>query len=66
MSSTTGPITQCVIDELKKKETIDKIDKYILDPILCKVSEKIFNYFLLFVLIQVAIIVMLFYSIYTK
>lgn len=63
---TVGPITQSIIDELKKKETIDKIDKYILDPILCKVSERIFNYFLLFVIIQIAIIILLFYSIYTK
>lgn len=64
MSFTQEVINTC-LNEFKKKDTIDKVDKYILDPIMNKVSERIFNYFLLFILIQIAIIMMLFYSIYS-
>lgn len=65
----SNSLTQIFIDtcinELTKKDTVDKCDKYFIDPILNKISSKIFNYFIIFVLIQICIIIMLFYSIYS-
>lgn len=65
-----GPMTQEIIDgcirEFKKKDTKDKVDRYLLTPIMDKVSEKIFYYYIIFMLIQVIIIILLFYSIYSK
>jgi hypothetical protein len=65
-----GPITQEIlnacINEFKKKENKHKFNKYILNPIMEKVSDMLFYYYLLFMIIQIVIIFMLFYSIYSS
>jgi hypothetical protein len=65
--SYVGPITQNIIDgcaeELKKKDTRDKISKYIIDPIFSEILNKYYSYAWLFLIIHFIIISLLIYII---
>lgn len=58
-----GPITSTVIDailnELKKKETRDKIHEEIFNPLLMDVTSKYYSYFVFIIILLVLIIVLL-------
>lgn len=64
-----GPLTSGAIDsiigELKKQENKDKINKYIIDPVLRGVRLKLTPYLLLFVLSQIIIVCLLVYVLIT-
>lgn len=62
-----GPLTKELIDngikEFRKKENKDRINKYVIDPILSEVMNKVGKYFFIFTLIQITIIILLIYLI---
>jgi len=63
-----GPITQDIINsfanELKKKETRQKISRYIIDPIFSEITDRLYSYAGLFLIIQLVIISLLLYIIF--
>jgi len=65
-----GPITQDILDafikELKKRDTMTKISKNIIDPIFAEIMIKIWKYYFGFIFLQIIIIVLLFYLIVTR
>jgi len=65
-----GPITQNLLDtiikELKKKDTMEKISENIIDPILNEIISKVKKYYIGIALLQIIIIVLLFYLIVTR
>lgn len=68
--STIGPLTRDIIDacvqEFKKKDTKDKISKYIIDPVVHEVVSRTYSYMFLFILTQLLIIALLIYIVLNK
>ncbi len=66
--SYVGPITQDLIngfsEELKKKDTREKISKYIIDPIFSEILDRYYAYACLFLVIHFIIISLLIYIIF--
>lgn len=66
--SYVGPLTKNLFDqcikEIKKKETKDKIVKYIFEPVMSEVVHKYSIYIIAFILLQVLIISLLIYVVY--
>jgi hypothetical protein len=62
-----GPVTRDIIDacikEIKKRENKEKINKYILDPIIEEVLYKSYPYALIHAILQLIIVVLLIYVI---
>jgi hypothetical protein len=60
-----GPLTQELlnkcIDEFKKKNNRDKLSKNIIDPIVNEIKEKFYNYYILFIILQLIIVCLLVY-----
>jgi len=65
-----GPFTQNIInlciEEFKKKDTKDKISKYIIDPVIIEVYSRLYHYYVLIVVLQIIIIFILLYIIVNK
>lgn len=65
MSTTSyiGPVTDaainCVIKELKKKETKEKVMEHIIDPLLRDMSSRYYPYFMMVIVILLIIIILL-------
>jgi|AntRauTorckE6833_2_1112554.scaffolds.fasta_scaffold25759_2 hypothetical protein len=53
-------LDKCIV-EFKKKDTKDKVNKYIIDPIIGEVGSRISPFAILFIITQVLIIVLLVY-----
>lgn len=51
-------LNQCII-EFNKKETRDKINRFILDPIINDINKKIYPYFMTFTLIIMCILILI-------
>lgn len=64
-----GPLTKNIFDicikELKKKDTKEKIMSNLIDPLLSEFFNRYSLYIFSVVFIQILILVMLFYIIYT-
>lgn len=62
-----GPITQDILDtcigELKKKDSIDKISKFILNPLYKEIKNKFYLHYMFIAALQIMIIILLFYII---
>lgn len=62
-----GPFTKELIDsgikEFRKKENRERINKYVIDPILYEVMKKVGKYFFAFIFVQLVIICLLIYLI---
>lgn len=60
-----GPFVKDILDgciiEFKKKDTKDKVNKYIIDPIIGEVGSRISPFAILFIITQVLIIILLVY-----
>ena len=60
-----GPITNEILEacirEFKKKDTKDRINKYVVDPIMKEFLDKCFSYILIYLVIQMIIIMFLVY-----
>tara|TARA_Y100000780_G_C13695839_1_gene422043 strand:- start:2176 stop:2406 length:231 start_codon:yes stop_codon:yes gene_type:complete len=58
-----GPTTNLIIDscinEVNKKETKEKILKYIVDPLILDLSKRYYPYFVTIIVILVLIIILL-------
>lgn len=63
--SYVGPITQDILNacvsEFKKKETKDKVGKYIIGPVMYEVNKKMAKYYVFFVALQFIIIMLQIY-----
>lgn len=73
MKSGVGYITDTIINqciqELNKKETREKVNKNILNPIIEKINRKIYPYFLTFsvlIIIILVLIIIIFFSLILK
>ena len=68
MSSYIGPITDKILkscySELKKVETKEKIDQYVISPLMVQVYDRCKGIILVAVLAQLLIIMMLAYLIF--
>ena len=64
-SSYIGPITQDILNtcvsEFQKKETKDKVGKYIIGPVMREVNRKMAKYYVFFVALQFIIIMLQIY-----
>ena len=58
-----GPITDsiidCLIKEVKKKETKEKIMQNIIDPLLKDMSSRYYPYFMMIIVIMLIVIILL-------
>ena len=58
-----GPITQslltAVVEEVQRKETRDKIQHQVIDPILQDISSRFYPYFILVMIVMALIIFLL-------
>jgi hypothetical protein len=63
MSTYVGPITNgvidCVIKEIKKKKTKEKIMKNIIDPLLCDLATRYYPHFITITIFLVVIVLLL-------
>ena len=63
--SYVGPFLKDILDgcivEFKKKDTKDKVYKYIVDPIIAEIGSRVSPFAVLFIITQVLIIVLLVY-----
>ncbi len=63
MSNNIGPVTNSLINEIisefNKKETKDKIMRKCVDPLLCNLTSRYYNYFILIFVIMSLIIILL-------
>lgn len=58
-----GPATdaaiECIIKELKKKKTKEKVMKNIIDPLLRDMASRYYPYFMMMIVILLVIIILL-------
>ena len=63
MSTYIGPITdaaiECVVKEVNKKETKEKIMSCIIDPFLSDLSMRYYPYFIMLIIILLLIVILL-------
>ena len=63
MSDRIGPMTNSlineIISEINKKETKDKIIRKCIDPLLCNITSRYYNYFIMIIVVMLLIILLL-------
>lgn len=55
----TNTIIDCVIKELKKKQTKEKVMNNIVDPLLRDMSSRYYPYFMMIIVVMLVIIILL-------